>query len=136
MAPSCTERETVSQRNLKRVWFARRVLSTIGTWKPRYGQFQSLLVFEPGYAPAVAGKATARIFGGAALDQATSTTALVSKMTSDAHPYEYDLVVIGGGSGGLVRFRRHLVVPSVLRQSGSLYCPILRRKLLVCFLLL
>ena len=57
-------------------------------------------------------------------------------MTSDAHPYEYDLVVIGGGSGGLVRFRRHLVVPSVLRQSGSLYCPILRRKLLVCFLLL
>ena len=127
MAPSCTERETVSQRNLKRVWFARRVLSTIGTWKPRYGQFQSLLV---------AGKATARFFGGAALDQATSTTALVSKMTSDAHPYEYDLVVIGGGSGGLVRFRRHLFVPSVLRQSGSPYCPILRRKLLVCFLLL
>ena len=122
--------ETVSHRTLKRLWFAHSVLSTISARKPAYGE--SPLIFELVREVAEAGKAAARVFCCSALDQATAS---VTKMTPDVHPYDYDLVVIGGGSGGLVRSLYRFVVPFVWFSRRNLVRFQIRQELLVCLLL-
>ena len=85
------------------------MLSTISTRKSAYGQ--SPLIPELVREVAEAGKAAARVFCCSALDQAT---ALVTKMTPDVHPYDYDLVVIGGGVWGPCAFPLSLCRPLCL----------------------